>query len=77
MRTILRQYRQLRDSYEEELHFARQLLECSVEGMMVLDAEGRWDADRFRAKLAQVNAVPVDGEPEPEVVIGTIALLVQ
>ena len=43
----------------------------------VLDAEGRWDADRFRAKLAQVNAVPVDGEPEPEVVIGTIALLVQ
>ncbi len=31
----------------------------------------------FRAKLAPVNAVPEDAEPEPEVVIGTIALLIQ
>lgn len=42
-----------------------------------LDAEGRWDADRFRARLAPVNAVPEEAEPEPEVVIGTIALLIQ
>ena len=42
-----------------------------------LDAEGRWDAERFRATLAPVNAVPVEAEPDPEVVIGTIALLIQ
>lgn len=42
-----------------------------------LDAEGRWDASRFRATLAPVNAVPVDADPDPEVVIGTIALLIQ
>ena len=42
-----------------------------------LDAEGRWNAKRFRATLAPVNAVPVEAEPDPEVVIGTIALLIQ
>ena len=42
-----------------------------------LDAEGRWDPDQFRATLAPVNAVAQDAPPEPEVVIGTIALLIQ
>lgn len=62
MRTILRQYRQLRDSYEEELHFARQLLECSVEGMMVLDAEGE-------VRYANSVACKLLGYP-PEDVVG-------
>lgn len=42
-----------------------------------LDAEGRWQPELFRATLAPVNAVPEGAEPDPEVVIGTIALLIQ
>ncbi len=42
-----------------------------------LDAEDRWDAAQFRATLAPVNPIPEDAPPEPEVVIGTIALLIQ
>ena len=42
-----------------------------------LDAEDRWDAARFRATLAPVNPIAEEAPPEPEVVIGTIALLIQ
>ncbi|WP_298131604.1 tyrosinase family protein [Micropruina sp.] len=42
-----------------------------------LDAEDRWDAEQFRATLAPVNPIAEDAPPEPEVVIGTIALLIQ
>ncbi len=42
-----------------------------------LDAEDRWDPERFRATLAPVNPIAEDAPPEPEVVIGTIALLIQ
>lgn len=42
-----------------------------------LDAEDRWDAAQFRATLAPVNPIAEEAPPEPEVVIGTIALLIQ
>ncbi|WP_339095061.1 PAS domain-containing protein [Deinococcus sp. VB343] len=61
IRTLLRLHRQLRDSYEEELHFARQLLECSGEGMIVLDAEGE-------VRYANSVACELLGYPHGEVV---------
>lgn len=61
IRTLLRLHRQLRHSYEEELHFARQLLECSGEGMIVLDAEGE-------VRYANSVACKLLGYPHGEVV---------
>lgn len=39
---IVRTYRQLKEAYEQELNFTQQVMDSSDQGMLVLDAHGRF-----------------------------------